>query len=235
MGGQGHRSPRRFVGPDGRAQLIRRHGGRSGPGIRVFRARLGEPSSLRTTVIDDLSELTDLADDDLAPYDGPLWLVCTNGRRDVCCAERGRPVAAALARRWPEATWETTHLGGHRFAATLMALPSAVTLGRLDPDSAVAACAALLEGTMELDVVRGVAGRPAIAQAAALHLRAQHGWTRLDDVAPVAHDGEHVTLRTPSGIRTVQVVAEAGPPARQSCGADKLKASPRYRVLDGGA
>ena len=29
-------------------------------------------------------------------FDGPLYLVCTHGRHDTCCAVRGRPVAAAL-------------------------------------------------------------------------------------------------------------------------------------------
>ena len=47
----------------------------------------------------------------------PMLLVCTHGVHDTCCAVRGRPVAAALARRWPEATWECSHVGGDRFAA----------------------------------------------------------------------------------------------------------------------
>ena len=128
-----------LAGLDGiRVQLVRRHGGVSGPGVRVFTARLGAEPGVWTTVLADVAEVPTLdlarpdADPRLTAYDAPLWLVCTNGRRDLCCAETGRPVAAALAARWPDATWETTHLGGHRFAGTLLALPSGYALGRLD-------------------------------------------------------------------------------------------------------
>ncbi len=180
-----------LVARDGRAQLIRRHGGSAERGTRVFRASLDAPTAVRTVLLDDardVAALAQLTDADYTPYDGPLWLVCTNGRRDVCCAERGRPVAAALAERWPEATWETTHLGGHRFAATLLALPSGVTLGRLDAGTALDACARLLAGELPLEVTRGLAGRTPPEQAADLHLRGRHGWTGLADVVALGSE-----------------------------------------------
>ncbi|HEU5385864.1 MAG TPA: sucrase ferredoxin [Streptosporangiaceae bacterium] len=49
-----------------------------------------------------------------------MALVCTNGKRDRCCAVRGRPVAAAIADATGWDTWESSHLGGHRFAATAL-------------------------------------------------------------------------------------------------------------------
>ena len=164
-----------------RVQLIRRHGGAVDAGPRVFTASLGRDPRVETAVLDDVRDVLDLdvaalaagGVPGLAPYDGPLWLVCTNGRRDRCCAETGRPIAAALAERWPEATWETTHLGGHRFAGTLVALPTGVTLGRLDAASAVVACGDLAEGSLPLDRARGRAGLPGPAQVAELHLRAR--------------------------------------------------------------
>ncbi|WP_269844536.1 sucrase ferredoxin [Actinokineospora bangkokensis] len=58
--------------------------------------------------------------------------MCTNGRRDVCCAVVGRPVAAGLAEEFGEAVWESTHLGGHRFAPTGLLLPSGYAYGGLD-------------------------------------------------------------------------------------------------------
>lgn len=213
--------------PGGRAQLIRRHGGASGPGIRVFRASLGGTARVRTVVVEDLHDLRDLTDADYTDRGSnePLWLVCTNGRRDVCCAERGRPVAAALSARWPEATWETTHLGGHRFAATLLALPYAVTLGRLAPDSAVAACADLVEGRLPLEVTRGRAGWPAAAQWADLRVRSEGGWTGLDDVGLLGVDGPDVRLSTPTGPTTVTVTTTPGPRRLASCGDETPKAT----------
>lgn len=161
-----------------RVQLIRRHGGESGPGVRVFHARATAAGfDVRTAVLPGPEALLDLhLDGDpergWAAYDAPLWLVCTNGRRDRCCAEIGRPITAALAGRWPEATWETTHLGGHRFSGTLLALPSGHTLGRLDVASAVEACAILEKGSVPVEVSRGRAGLSPAEQVRELHVLA---------------------------------------------------------------
>src|SRR4029453_5830608 len=61
------------------------------------------------------------------------------GRHGACCAERGRPVAAALAQAHPEETWEVSHIGGDRFAGNLLVLPNGLYYGRLDPGPALAA------------------------------------------------------------------------------------------------
>ncbi|PRY35849.1 sucrase ferredoxin [Umezawaea tangerina] len=68
------------------------------------------------------------------PVPGPLLLVCTNGRRDVCCALYGRPVVAELAARHGDAVWECTHTGGHRFSPTGVLLPSGYLYGRVDAE-----------------------------------------------------------------------------------------------------
>lgn len=218
-----------------RVQLIRRHGRRGGDarGLRVFTAALADDGDVRieTALLARDHDLLDLDLTALAaagstgaaamtPYDGDLWLVCTNGRRDLCCADLGRPVAAALATRWPDETWETTHLGGHRFAATLLALPSLVTLGRLLPEDAVAACEEVAAGRVPLDHHRGRAGRPPVAQVAEDHLRRELGVDATGAVrwCGLAGDLAHVEV---AGERwEVEVVSVAGPPRVQSCGPD---------------
>ncbi len=57
-------------------------------------------------------------------------LVCTHGSRDTCCGSRGMGLAQALqaprgagAPTWR--LWRTSHTGGHRFAPTVVMLPSA--------------------------------------------------------------------------------------------------------------
>jgi hypothetical protein len=76
---------------------------------------------------------------ELQPSPGPVLMICTNSRRDVCCSVRGRPVAAEAAARRPGQVWECSHTGGHRFAPTGVLLPFGQTLGRLSGSSAVAA------------------------------------------------------------------------------------------------
>jgi hypothetical protein len=73
------------------------------------------------------------------PVPDPLLLVCAHGRRDVCCARLGGPLARRLARTWPAGVWETTHVGGHRFAANLVILPHGLYYGPVAGSAAEAA------------------------------------------------------------------------------------------------
>jgi (2Fe-2S) ferredoxin len=158
---------------------------------------------------------------------GSLLLVCTHGRHDVCCAVRGRPVAQALAARWPQETWECTHIGGDRFAANLLVVPDGTVYGGLDAATAVDVVAAHLAGSVDLEHLRGFsAHRPPVQAALAAVLRA-HGPAAAGDVVPgeVVADGEqwrvevlgHGGLPTRS---TVTVRRTTQPPARLTCRAE---------------
>jgi hypothetical protein len=186
--------------------LLRRYDGSAGPGTRVFLARATEDGyDVRGTVLDRPEDLLDLDLPAMPAYDGPLWLVCTNGKRDRCCAELGRPIAGLLSQEWPEGTWETTHLGGHRFSGTLLALPSGLTLGRLDTSNAVAACEAVERGEVPVEWVRGRAGRSGVEQVRELHVLG-------------------------GGDPDTEITATPGPVRRQSCGDTRIKGTTRYAV-----
>lgn len=117
-----------------------------------------------------------------APYRQPLHLVCTNGRHDPCCAQLGRPVVRALA---SSRVWESSHLGGERFAANLVCFPHGLYFGRVDPADAAGLVAAYEAGRIELDHYRGRAGDPFVVQAAEVFLRRELGLTGVDDVIPI--------------------------------------------------
>ncbi len=157
----------------------------------------------------------------------PMLLVCTQGTRDACCAVRGRPIVAQLAKEWPEETWECTHLGGHRFAGTLLHLPTGACLGNLDPGTAAQAVRELVAGRVPAAHLRGVTRWDPPVQAALAAVLEEHGPAEIDDALPgrVDTDGDHTTVEVfghgPVPPRVVvEVVTEELPPAALSCGGD---------------
>ncbi|MSP26721.1 MAG: hypothetical protein EXR75_16585, partial [Myxococcales bacterium] len=66
-----------------------------------------------------------------------LYIVCAHGKRDACCAKKGAALYRALAQTEHDGElWQSTHQGGHRFAATMLYLPLGVHYGRLEPNDA---------------------------------------------------------------------------------------------------
>lgn len=112
-----------------------------------------------------------------------ILLVCTHGRKDRCCAVRGRPVAAAAAERWPAATWECTHTGGDRFAGNLVVLPDGACYGGLDPAEVEPVVRAHLAGRVDPAHLRGPTGRTPAAQAAYVAVHEAWGPLAWTDVA----------------------------------------------------
>ena len=163
-----------------RPLLVRRPARRVAGPTRVFAAYTGpDGTSLQTTTVDDPAALMDL---DLTPsgtgrragwdpVEGPLFAVCTHGRHDACCAERGRPLAAALSEVAPDATWEVSHIGGDRFAANVLVLPEGLYYGRLEPEDAPSLVRAWHEQRLDLEHLRGRTAHPFPVQAAEIHLR----------------------------------------------------------------
>lgn len=164
-----------------RVLLVRRCGRRpDGAGRRVFAAS-ADPHNprLESATLTDLRDVLDLdlgrfratGTVGLEEHAGPLFCVCTHGRHDACCAERGRPVAQALSRARPEETWEVSHIGGDRFAGNLLVLPHGLYYGRLDPESALTLADAQLRGELDLARLRGRSGFAMPVQFAEIALR----------------------------------------------------------------
>lgn len=114
--------------------------------------------------------------------EGSLLLVCTNGRRDVCCSREGIPVFNLLrqADRGSEMqVWQSSHVGGHRFAANILWLPYGMLYGRVRPENALAILQACLNQQVYLPNLRGRNCFSEVVQAADCHLRKQTGETNL--------------------------------------------------------
>jgi len=160
-------------------------------------------------------------------YSGPpLALVCTNGRRDRCCALSGRPLAAELAASAGHDVWETTHLGGHRFAPTMLVLPHGYAYGRLDGAHAKAVLEAARSGRMVAEGCRGRSAWDRPGQAAELAVRGLIGEDLADaltvEVAErTGPDTWAVRVTHTDGRAWLAHVAQSvsEPPRPESCGA----------------
>jgi hypothetical protein len=167
---------------------------------------------------------------------GGLFLVCTNGRRDPCCAERGRSLAEAMASTFPAESWESSHHGGHRFAPNLLAFPHGFSFGRVDAADGPAVARRYLAGRLDLAHVRGRTCLPEAVQAAEHALREREGLDRIDDVtfedgAP-SDDGYAARFRTIAGRFEVRLAIErSAEDVVVSCTGDP-EAVPVHRVLE---
>jgi hypothetical protein len=196
---------------DGRTMLIRRPGRRS-PDHTVFVAEATEEGGRlrRVHALDELDGGEEMPE--------TLLLVCCHGRRDVCCARLGKPVFDAL--RDLPGVWQSSHHGGHRFAANVLALPAGIQLGRVEPDEASAIAALLAEGRIPLDRYRGRTLYSARVQAAEVAVRRARGLDRVGDIRFVADDGELVEFAIPGGVVSCHVEEAVGPVLPPSCGAE---------------
>ena len=207
---------------DGRVLLLRRPG-RPGSGATVFRADTAEDGGrlrrLDLTSLDALPEADLEAGDDVS---GPLVLVCAHGRRDPCCARLGPPTYdALLAHLDPASVWQSSHHGGHRFAANVLVLPWGAQLGRVGVEDAAGVAAALGAGRIPLEHYRGRTLYEPRVQAAEVAVRRAHGLDAVDAVRLGASDGSGcVRFLGPDGELRATVEEREGPTVPASCGDD---------------
>ncbi|AUG79982.1 sucrase ferredoxin [Kitasatospora sp. MMS16-BH015] len=155
---------------------------------------------------------------------GPIALVCTNGRRDRCCALLGRPLAAELAAAGHSEVWEVTHLGGHRFSPTMLVLPYGYAYGRLTETAAKEVLAATAAGRTAPAWSRGRSYWDRPAQAAEQAVRELTGETAADALTltqqATAEGCWTVTVTHQDGRSwTAEVAQRPSEPARpESCG-----------------
>lgn len=232
---------------DVRVQLVRRHG-RAAPetGFRVFLA-YADPAApwVEATRLDTPEQLLELDLDGLAAgrrtglplHPDPLVLVCTNGRRDTCCAELGRPLAAGLSLAHPDLVWETTHVGGHRFAGAVLVLPHGLSYGRVDLAAGLRIAELSRKGRLDPAHLRGRSAYPPAVQAAEVELLARLGEDRVDALELVSHEAHGavttVVLRAGEATHELEVEALGGEPVRQSCADETPKPATSYLVRPG--
>lgn len=155
----------------------------------------------------------------------PLHLVCTHGKRDRCCALAGIPLSRAMAELAPDEVFQSSHVGGHRFAPNVLSFPEGVCYGRLSLDDAAGLVEAHRRGELHrLEALRGRMRFSPPVQAAEVFLRTRlralgGGAPRLLAVEPDASGGSRVRLELAGQEHEVAVrPLPPGPPRPASCG-----------------
>lgn len=138
-------------------------------------------------------------------------LVCTDSRRDACCARYGfstYKALDALADREKFNIVQATHVGGCRFAASLVVMPQRQRYGRMTAGQAPAFLEALARGGIFLPAYKGRTDAPEplqVAEIAAMKWAAEHDQPETAialDYAPLPDDaaqGDEIGILAQSG------------------------------------
>ncbi len=164
---------------DGRTLLIRRHGRVETPHEPAWAVADVAEGRIRWGTWRDDADLLAARDALSEPStkwsDEPVLLFCTHGRHDTCCAIRGRPVAEALSERHGDRVWECSHVGGDRFAPSVVVLPDGTYYGGLDVAEAADVIDRHLAGMVTPGRLRGSSLLHPVAQAAAVAVHERFG------------------------------------------------------------
>ena len=231
-----------------RSLLIRRHGRVAESAERRWAVADVTGGGIRWGTWRDDDDLLAARDALALPNEGPgggwsndpVLLVCTHGRHDTCCAIRGRPVAAALTERHGDLVWECSHVGGDRFAPSVVVLPDGTYYGGLDDGDAGDVVDRHLSGAVTPSRLRGSSLLPPVAQAAAVaaHERFGPGGARdvrsasVETIGPSRWQVE-LSCVGPLPARVVaQVEAHRAAPAVLTCRAAQATSARTFTVTD---
>lgn len=222
-----------------RIAAIRRHGRRpSEQRWRWFVAHSREGSeALYRGEVSNPSEYLDMALDgsDGTLSTDPVVAICAHGKHDRCCAVRGRSACKTIAAHYPEYTWECSHLGGDRFAATMLVLPEGLCYGRVDSTDSAELVRLYRQGRLDNRFLRGRTSLPHAVQAAQYFAREAYGDDRIASLSPLTVErGEHrirVVLDGESGPIEVVLNEELTEPLLSQCDA-KVEGHVRVFVLN---
>jgi hypothetical protein len=171
------------------------------------------------------------------PVEHPLFVVCTHGKRDRCCAKYGRPLYDGLKGKVdPEWVWQSTHVGGDRFAGNVVVLPEGLFYGRVGEEDLDPILDDYFDGRIHLERYRGRSAYTFGVQAAELAVREKTGLTGVHDVEllRVSREPEDrwlVTLRADGREYTAEAWAELGEePVYLTCGSITPQRPRRFRA-----
>jgi hypothetical protein len=133
--------------------------------------------------LDLTAALSGQAIPEAAQWNDPLFLICTHGRRDKCCAKFGFPIYKATRDfANDDSVWQSSHVGGDRFAANMICFPDGLFYGHVTEETAPLIVSNYRERKLFLDQLRGRTCYARPIQAAEVFVRQESGLTGLTDL-----------------------------------------------------
>jgi hypothetical protein len=184
--------------PRSRVLLIKQRRKVKGP-LTLFVARSRESSS--SILKYEFSDYEQLLELDLASalaggspagttrWENPLFLVCTHGKRDQCCAKFGIPIYKTIRALVGEPpVWECSHVGGDRFAANVVCFPDGIFYGHVTEETAKLIVTEYYERRIVLTNFRGRSCYSFPVQAAEFFARRETGFRGIGDLKFLTYD-----------------------------------------------
>jgi len=143
----------------------------------------------------------------------PLYLICTNGKRDQCCAIYGPETYQEMANTAGDAVWQSSHIGGHNQAPITLFLPHGINYGHTTPAEARRLVKAYENGAVVLHHYRGRVCLQTPIQAAEHFWREQTGILEIQNfrVITVTETGPNkwaITISASNGDNAQQIHLE---------------------------
>lgn len=110
----------------------------------------------------------------------PLYLICTHGKRDKCCAKFGYALYKSLHTSVGESVWQSSHVGGDRFAANLICFPHGLFYGHVREETGDLIVKEYEQGRLVLDGYRGRACYGHAVQSAEFFIRRETGVSEIE-------------------------------------------------------
>jgi hypothetical protein len=122
-------------------------------------------------------------------WEEPLFLVCTHGKRDKCCAKFGIPIYKTIQTQVAESSvWQCSHVGGDRFAANVVCFPDGIFYGHVTEETAKLIVKEYDERRIVLTNFRGRSCYAFPVQAAEFFARRETGFRRIGDLKFLTYD-----------------------------------------------
>lgn len=182
--------------PHSRLLLIKRARIRLRPvTLFIVRCREIHPFIIRLE-LEDYAQLLDLdlasvTAENLPPggsvFDDPLFLICTHGRRDKCCAKFGYPLFKSLSEKEEQSVWQCSHVGGDRFAANLVCFPHGLFYAHVTANAGSEILEEYTQKRVALQNYRGRACYSSPVQAAEYFIRTESGIGEVESFRHLDH------------------------------------------------